>query len=168
VGAIAAWDTLAFCKWLEQTHVGSSIRQSLWLFPAIETAHLLGMAVLFVAVATLDLRLLGWFLRRARVSDLARRLLPWIWAAFALQVLTGILLFSSEAVKLYDNPAFRLKLFLILLAGVQALVFQLTAFRNLAAWDDRPTLPLGAKLSGALSLLLWTAIVTAGRFIGFV
>lgn len=126
------------------------------------------MAVLFVSVATLDLRLLGWTLRHTRVFDLARRLLPWIWAAFAVQVLTGLLLLSSEAVKLYDNPAFRLKLLLILLAGLQASIFQFTAYRRLAAWDDRNTLPVAARLSGALSLLLWTAVVTAGRFIGFV
>jgi hypothetical protein len=126
------------------------------------------MAVLVVSVATLDLRLLGWTLRRARVSDLACRLLPWIWSAFALQIITGILLFSSEAVKLYDNPAFRLKLLLILVAGVHALVFQVVAYRHLSAWDDRGTLPIGAKLSGGISLLLWIAIVTAGRFIGFV
>jgi len=126
------------------------------------------MAVLVVSVAALDLRLLGWALRRARVSDLARRVLPCIWSAFAVQIITGILLFSSEAVKLYDNPAFRLKLLLILLAGTQALIFQFVAYRHLSAWDDRGALPVGAKLSGAISLLLWTAIVTAGRFIGFV
>lgn len=126
------------------------------------------MAVLFVSVATLDLRLLGWTLRRTRVSDLATRLLPWIWAAFAVQVITGLLLLSSEAVKLYDNPAFRLKLLLLLLAGIQAALFQFTAYRKLSSWDDRSTLPFAAKLSGAVSLLLWTAVVTAGRFIGFV
>ena len=126
------------------------------------------MAVLFVSVATLDLRLLGWTLRRSRVSELARRLLPCIWSAFAVQVFTGVLLLSSEAVKLYDNPAFRLKMFLILLAGIQASIFQFIAYRKLSGWDDRGSLPTAAKLSGLISLLLWTAIVTAGRFIGFV
>jgi hypothetical protein len=125
------------------------------------------MAVLIASVGAFDLRLVGWALRRERVSDLARRLLLWAWSAFAVQLITGVLLFSSEAVKLYDNPAFRLKLLLIALAGVQALIFQLAAYRNLSAWDDRGVLPFGAKLAAALSLLLWLAIVTAGRFIGF-
>lgn len=161
-------DAPAVCQWLEHTFIGSSIRESLWLFPAIETVHLLGMAVLVVAATTFDLRLLGWAMRRERVSDLARRLLPWIWAAFAVQVITGVLLFSSEAVKIYGNPAFRLKMLLLVLAGVQALLFQLTAHRNLASWDERGVLPISLKLSGALSILLWIAIVSAGRFIGFV
>jgi hypothetical protein len=148
--------------------VASSIRQSLWLFPAIETVHLLGMAVLVTTVTTFDLRLLGWARRRERVSDLAPRLLPWTWTAFAVQLVTGVLLFSSEARKIYDNPAFRLKLLLILVACVQTLIFQATAYRNLSSWDLRGTLPLGAKLAGAISILLWIAIVAAGRFIGFV
>jgi hypothetical protein len=160
-------DMLAFCKWLEQTWVGGAIRQSLWLFPTIETLHLLGMAALVGIIAVYDLRLLGWMLRRERVSDLTRRLLPWAWAGFAVQVVTGALLFSSEAVKVYGNPAFRAKMLLILLAGAQALIFQLTTYRNVASWDDAEVMPSGAKMAGFISILLWIGIVAAGRFIGF-
>jgi len=159
---------LALCKWLEQTSVGASIRQSLWLFPAIETVHLLGMAVLVVTIAVFDLRLLGWLLWRERVSTLARRLLPWAWLGFAVQVVTGVLLFSSEAIKIYTNPAFRLKVLLILLAGVQALIFHRTTYRHVTVWDESTVLPAGAKLAGSLSLLFWIGVVAAGRFIGFV
>ena len=148
--------------------MGASIRESLWLFPAIETLHLLGMALLIATVTAYDLRLLDLALRGQRVSTLARQLLPWTWFGFAVQVITGTLLFSSEALKIYTNPAFRLKLLLILLAGVQALVFHRLTYRNVAAWDaDAPT-PISAKLAGALSLLLWIGVVAAGRFIGFV
>jgi len=159
---------LPFCKWLEQTSVGASIRDSLWLFPVIETLHLLGMAALVGTVVVFDLRLLGWMLRRQRVSDLAGRLLPWSWLGFAVQVVTGALLFSSEAVKVYPNPAFRLKMLLIFLAGVHALIFHGTVYRNVAAWDDSEAMPAGAKVAGLVSILLWIAIVAAGRFIGFV
>lgn len=161
-------DLVTFCKWLEHTSVGAAIRESLWLFPAIETVHLLGMAALVGTIAVLDFRLLGWTLRQKRFSELAQRLLPWTWAGFALQVVTGMLLFSSEAVKLYANPALRLKMLLIFLAGVHALVFQRTVYRGVASWDDSTVPPLGAKVSGFLSLLLWIGIVAAGRFIGFV
>ena len=159
---------LEFCQWLEQTSVGSAIRQSLWLFPAIETIHLLGMAALLATITVLDLRLMGVAARRQPVSKLAARLIPWAWIGFAIQVITGTLLFSSEAVKIYPNPAFRLKMVLLLIAGVQALIFQTLISRKLFTWDDRPSLPLTAKIIGLTSILLWLGIVAAGRFIGFV
>jgi hypothetical protein len=161
-------DMIALCKWLEQTSIGASIRQSLWLFPALETVHLLGMAALISTVTVFDLRLLGCTMKDKRVSDLAHRLLPWSWAAFAVQVVTGILLFSSEAVKVYINPAFRLKMLFIAFAGAQALLFHQTTYRKVSAWDESPALPTSAKLTGAVSILLWMAVVAAGRFIGFV
>jgi len=157
---------LAFCKWLEQTPVGASVRESLWLFPVIETLHLLGMAALVGTIVVFDLRLLGWILRRERVSQLAARLLPWIWTAFAVQVVTGALLFMSEATKMYANPAFRVKMLLICLAGIHALIFHST--RDTVTWDDGGVLPVGAKIAGFVSILLWLAVVAAGRFIGFV
>ena len=159
---------LELCKWLDQTAVGATVRESLWLFPAIETVHLLGMAALVGTVAVLDLRLLGWAMRRERVSALVGKLLPWAWAGFAVQVVTGGLLFSSEAVKVYSNPAFRLKMLLILLVGMHALIFHWIVYRDVASWDDRALLPLKAKVSGFVSILLWVGIVAAGRFIGFV
>jgi len=159
---------LEFCQWLDQTAIGSTIRQSLWLFPAIETVHLLGMAALVGTITVLDLRLLGWAMPERRVSQMAARLLPWAWLGFGVQVVTGVLLFSSEAVKIYGNPAFRLKMLLLLLAGIQALIFQTVVSRKLPAWDDRPSLPVIAKVVGLTSILLWLGIVTAGRFIGFV
>lgn len=158
---------LEFCKWLEQTPVGASVRESLWLFPIVETVHLLGMAALVGTIAAFDLRLLGWAMQRQRVSELADRLLPLAWAGFALQVITGVLLFSSEAVHVYANPAFRAKMLLICLAGVHALVFRWMVYRNVSAWDERTATPLGAKVAGFVSILIWVGVVAAGRFIGF-
>jgi hypothetical protein len=159
---------MAFCKWLEETPVGASVRESLWLFPIIETVHLLGMAALVGTISAFDLRLLGWALRGTRVSELAKRLIPWAWAGFAVQVITGGMLFSSEATKMYGNPAFRVKMLLIFLAGLHALIFHFAVRRNVAAWDDSRRLPLGAKVAGAVSILIWAGVVAAGRFIGFV
>ena len=159
---------LQFCQWLDQTSVGAAIRQSLWLFPAIETLHLLGMAALVATITVLDLRLLGWAAKAQPISKLAAHLIPLAWLGFTMQLLTGALLFSSEAVKIYANPAFRLKMFLLLLAGAQALVFQTLVSPKLSTWDQRPTLPFAAKMIGLTSILLWVGVVTAGRFIGFV
>ncbi len=159
---------LEFCQWLDHSSVGTAIRQSLWLFPAIETLHLLGMAVLVGSIGVLDLRLIGWLGRQQPVSRMAGRLIPWAWIGFVVQVVTGALLFSSEAVKIYGNPAFRLKMILLLLAGLQALIFQVVVLPRGASWDDKGPLPRLAKTMGLISILLWIGIVAAGRFIGFV
>ena len=159
---------LQFCQWLDQTALGTAIRQSLWLFPAIETVHLIGMAALVVTITVLDLRLLGLAARQQSISKLAARLIPLAWLGFAVQLVTGALLFSSEAVKIYGNPAFRLKMLLLLLAGGQAFLFQTFVSGKLPAWDERASMPVTGKLIGLSSILLWAGIVTAGRFIGFV
>ena len=160
-------DLLTFCKWLEATTLGSSIRESLWLFPVIETLHLFGIVLLVGASTAFDLRLLGWALRDHSIDDLGRRLLPWAWAGFTVQVLTGFLLFSSEATKCYANPAFRIKMLLLVLAGVNAFIFHRASRRT----PDLTTVsqsPVFAKIAGAASILLWLGIIAAGRFIGFV
>jgi len=155
-------------KWLEQTPVGASVRESLWLFPAVETAHLLGMALLVTTIAAFDLRLMGLAMPSVRVSELARRLFPWAWAGLAVQVSTGAMLFSSEATKMVVNPAFRLKMLLILLAGVHALVFRWIACRDMPAWDAASPTPMRGKIAGLTSILLWIGVVAAGRWVGFI
>lgn len=159
---------LTFSQWLEQTAIGSAVRDSLWLFPAIETLHLFGIVLLVGTTTAFDLRLLGWGMRRETVTGLAARLLPWAWVGFAVQVVTGVLLFSSEAVKTYANPAFRIKMLLLLLAGVNAMIFHFTAYRGVKDWDAGEASPLVAKVAGLCSILLWLGIIAAGRFIGFV
>jgi hypothetical protein len=158
---------LAFCKWLEQTPVGASVRQSLWLFPAIETVHLLGMSVLLASIGVLDLRLMGVVRRGESVSAVARRVLPWAWTAFSVQVVTGGLLFSSEASHMVRNPAFRVKMLLILLAGFHALAFQVAGRRTPRPWENGAP-PAWARVAGGVSLLLWIGVVAAGRWIGFI
>ena len=155
-------------KSLEQTPIGSSVRESLWLFPAVETVHLLGMTVLVAAVGTFDLRLLGLAIRGMRVSELARKLFPWAWTAFAVQVVTGFLLFSSEATKMVVNPAFRIKMILIGLGGIHAFIFRWIACRDMTGWEPERETPKRAKIAGLVSILLWVGVVAAGRWIGFI
>ena len=152
---------------VETSPVGAAVRESLWLFPAIETVHLLGMAVLFTTIAIFDLRLLGLALPGIPIKDLARGIFPWAWTAFAVQVATGSLLFSSEATKMVINPAFRLKMLLIALAGLHALAFR-SIGRDLPAWDPAKPTPIRAKVAGLTSFLLWVGVVAAGRWIGFI
>lgn len=158
---------LDFCKWLEQTQAGASVRQSLWLFPAIETAHLLGMAAVLGTIGAVDLRLMGLAMKGQSASVLARRLLPWTWTAFAVQVVTGGLLFASEATRMFRNPAFRVKMLLIVLAGLQALLFHLTS-RHRRGEAIEPTQRMRDAVAGFASMALWISVVAAGRWIGFI
>jgi hypothetical protein len=157
----------AFCQWLENSQFGTAIHQSLWLFPLIETAHLFGLIVLVGATSALDLRLIGLSMKGEPVSRIARRLLPWAWAGLTIQVLTGFCLFASEATRCWENTAFRIKMIMLVLAGLNALVFHQTAYRRVSNWDDAPITPVGAKVAGCCSILLWFGIVAAGRWIAF-
>ena len=159
---------LTFCKWLDHTSIGIAIRESLWLFPVIETLHIFGIISLVGATSILDLRLMGWTFKEESVSKLAKRFLPWAWFGFIVQVITGLLMFSSEAVKMTGNWAFQIKMLLILVAGLNAVVFHSLAYKSVGKWDHDDVAPLSARIAGGLSILLWFGIVAMGRWIAYV
>jgi uncharacterized membrane protein len=158
----------AFCQWLEQTSAGTSIRESLWLFPIIETVHIFGIILLVGGTSILDLRLMGLTFREEPVSKLAKRFLPWAWAGFIIQVITGGLMFASEATKMYDNLGFRIKMLLIVTAGLNAFIFHSLAYQSVGKWDNDAVAPVSARIAGTLSILFWFGIVAAGRWIAYV
>ena len=154
--------------WIDHTSIGTAIRQSPWLFPLIETFHLFGIVSLVASTSILDLRLLGAGpLRHWPVSKLTQRLLPWAWWGFAVQVVSGLLMTSSEATKNYHNPAFRVKMILILLAAANFWLFHATSYKYVAEWDTDRRSPPAARLAALLSLALWFGIVAAGRYIAY-
>jgi len=156
-----------FCQWLYDSNIGTSIRESIWVFPIIETIHVLGITLLVGTVAILDLRLLGLVLKREQVSRVARQILPLTWAGFAVMFSSGFLLFWAEAAKCYANPAFRFKLLLLILVGLNPLIFHLTIYRSVLSWNESLVTPLRARLAAFLSLTLWGGIVCAGRAIAY-
>jgi hypothetical protein len=158
----------AFCQWLEQTSVGTTIRESLWLFPVIETVHIFGIILLVGGTSILDLRLMGLAFRDEPVSKLSGRFLPWAWAGFFIQVTTGGLMFSSEATKMYGNLGFQVKMLMILAAGLNAFIFHSLAYQSVGKWDKDPVAPVSARIAGLLSILFWFGIVAAGRWIAYV
>ena len=158
---------LSFCHWLEHTPGAVAIGENRWIFGAIVSAHVLSLGVFFGTIVMLDLRLLGQGMRTTPVSDLVERLLPWTRASFALMALSGALLIWTEAVKCYSSTSFRIKMALILLAGINILVFHRGTYRTVGAWDNAAELPARAKLAGFLSLLLWTGVLAAGRAVGY-
>ena len=158
-----------FCQWLEKTPVGLLIRDSTWLFPVIESIHVLGIVVLVGSTGLFDLRLLGrGFLRDQPVSWVKTQVMPWVWTSFSVMVVTGLLMFSYEATKCYQSWFFRIKLCLLVLAGLNAVIFQWGANRSMASWDDASAIaPRSARLAAWASLILWAFIVGAGRGIAY-
>ncbi len=156
-----------FCEWLYLTDGSVGIRESIYLFPIIEGLHLLGIAVSVGVLCWFDLRLLGLALRDEPVSKVWAQLMPWALGGFVLMFVTGLLLFWAEAATAYHSFHFWLKLSLLLLAGVNALVFESTVRRNIDEWDSDAVPPLNARLAGVASLILWTAIIVTGRTMAY-
>ena len=159
---------LELCTWLEESPLGLAITESEWLFPAIETLHVLALALVFGSIAMLDLRLLGVSNRDRGVVQLAEDTLPWTWSAFVVAAITGALMFVSAATSYYDNLPFRIKLVLLALAGLNMAIFHFTAYRAAHAWNFTFPTPQSARIAASLSLLFWIGVVVAGRWIGFV
>ena len=154
---------LPFFEWCENTAVGNAIRSSLWLFPVIESFHLLALALLGGAVLLVDLRLLGFLLRRQPVAQLARDAQPWLVGGLVAMVTSGVLLFTSESVKCYYSSAFRTKMMFLL----PAIVFTLTVRRKVTMADETRVRPLWSKLVAMVSVTLWSVVGASGRWIGF-
>jgi hypothetical protein len=155
------------CIWISQTHFATALRESTYMFPIIETIHTLGITVLVGTIAVLDLRLLGFIMKDEPVSRLARQVLPWTWIGFANMLITGLLLSTAEAATNYYNPAFRIKLVLLFLVGLNPLIFHLTIYRTVNTWDIANVTPLRARATATCSLVLWTGIIVAGRMVAY-
>jgi hypothetical protein len=152
---------------LNDTQLATAIRESEIVFPLIETVHVLAIALLAGTVAIVDLRLLGLILKRERVSQVAGQILPLTWVGFVAMIASGVLLFLAEASKSYYNPAFRFKMLLLIVAGVNPLIFHRTIYRNVSLWDEAAVAPARARLTAYLSLTLWSGIIVAGRAIAY-
>jgi hypothetical protein len=147
--------------------VSDTVRESSWLFPTLEWMHIYSMIFLISVIAALDLRLLGLKIdyqpSRQSVSQLSRRVLRWAWGAFGVNAATGAFLFASKAPDYYINSAFRVKVVLLLVG----LTYHWAFLPVVARWEDAAAMPVGSKLAGGFSLLLWIGVITASRWIAY-
>jgi hypothetical protein len=153
---------LPFFQWCEATAIGHAIKASSWLFPLIESVHLLGLATLGGSLLLLDLRMLGFGPRRSTISEVEREARPWLLGSIVVMMVTGTALFLSESVKCYYSQPFWVKITTIPVA----LLFSLTVRQRVArAGTSQPT---GRSRGVAIvSLALWLTVAAAGRWIGF-
>ena len=157
-------DLIAF---FEESSVADAIRENDLLFPSIESIHVVAICLVVGSILVLDLRLLGFASLDRPVGRLTRAVLPLTWSAFVVAAGSGFLLFISHATKYLANGYFIAKIGLICAAGLNMVVFHAVAARDLPKWERERLPPPRARLAGALSVLLWIAVVACGRWIGF-
>jgi hypothetical protein len=160
-------DIAAFLASLESSSPAVAIRTTIVAFPLIESVHVIGLTLVFGTILIIDLRLLGLAWTRRPFSAVAADVLAWTWAAFAVAAVTGVLMFITNAAAYYGNVYFRWKMLLLVLAGVNMALFELTTRRSMADWDRSPAAPPAGRFIAAASLALWIGVIFLGRWIAF-
>lgn len=156
-------DLLPFFEWCEASAIGQFVRDSQWLFPVIEALHLVAFSLIGGALLVVDLRQFGVGLRRQSSQALARDVHPWLVGGVTAMVITGVLLFLSEAVKCYYNTSFWVKMTTLAVA----LAFTFTLRLRTTRADEGRANPNLARLVAIISIVLWGTVAWAGRWIGF-
>jgi hypothetical protein len=156
----------AWLVWLETSALATAMRQWTWLYPAVEIVHILGFVVLVGAAVMFDVRLLGAS-RRLPVTGLERHLLRSARFSLLLVVPSGLLMFVAHATEMAFNPAFRVKLILLVAAGLNAAVFHRVPFKSVAGWDADCIAPGAARTAAMLSLMLWAGVIACGRLLAY-
>jgi hypothetical protein len=158
---------MMFAQWLAGTRGSIALHESLYMYSLVESAHVLTLGLFVGTVVMLDLRLLGLTLREVPVWEVTRRLLPWTRAGFIIMVITGALLFYAIPVRTYQSIFFRVKVLMLLLAGVNVWIFQRRVEPTMGEWDLNRLTPRGARVAALVSLVLWAGIIVAGRMIAY-
>jgi hypothetical protein len=153
---------LPFFQWCESSGLIVAMRGSKWLFPVIESTHLMGLALIGGAVLMVDLRLLGFGFQRQPVAVIARDAYRWLRISLLMMLPTGWLLFMASAVKCYFLPVFWLKMTALALA----LLFTFSVRRRVAMAPETSWNPTRAKLVAIVSLSLWSIVAISGRLVG--
>lgn len=153
-------------EWLESSSLAEYIRHSHLLYPIIEIIHIIGFVFLAGSAFLFDFRLLG-ISQKIPVTDLARHLLPWSRRSLLLVIPSGFILFMTQATSLGYNKVFWTKLILITFALINAGYFHRYTFRTVAEWNQLQPTPSRAKAAGMISIVLWTGVITCGRFLAY-
>src|SRR5690606_28570952 len=160
-------DLVGLVQDIEASAVGEWMRTIVRAVPIVEAIHVMAIAVVFGTILVVDLRLLGLRDTKRPYTQVSRELLGWTWGAFVVAAVTGAMMFAANAMTYYENTPFRLKLLAIAAAGLNMLVFHFVTGRNVDDWDTERAAPAGGRVTGALSILIWTAVIVLGRWIGF-
>lgn len=156
-----------FLEWLGSTPLSVRLLESYYVWPLIESTHVLTIALFVGTAMMMDLRLLGVSFGGVPVSEFTGRMLRWTRGGFVVMVITGLLLFYSSPLRYYHNVFFRAKMILMVLVGINIWLFHGRIHRRVAEWDLHAVPPRSARTAGALSLTFWLLIVVFGRMIAY-
>ena len=155
------------CQWLQSTSWATGIRESLNLYPALYTFHIFGFVIMVTATSVLDLRVLGLGLQSRSVSSVAHLTLRWAQGGLIGNLITGFLVFAAQAVDMYTNTAFRWKIAMVVVAGVNILMLDRAIKGSEGKWEEPGRTPSSMRWSAVISILLWFGIVAMSRVIGY-
>lgn len=158
---------LPVLEWLAGTRWSIALHESQYVWPLLETAHVLCLALFVGTAVMLDLRLLGLAMTRVPASEFTGRLLPWTRSGFAVMVTTGAMLFSAAPVTYYQSLFFRIKMVMLVVAGLNIALFHNGIHRRIGAWDLDAKPPRAARAAAVVSLVAWSTVVVAGRLIAY-
>jgi len=156
-----------FLGWLGNTEWSVRLLESFWVWPLVESTHVIGITLFAGTTIMMDLRLLGVGFGSLRASDFTSRMLPLTRAGFAIMVATGILLFYSSPLRYYHNVFFRMKMVVFVLAGLNVWLFHSRAHKRVGEWDEDPRPPTAARVAGAVSIAAWIFVMISGRLIAY-
>ncbi len=158
---------LSVLEWLGSTSWSIALLESYYVWPLLESTHVLTLAFFVGSAVMMDLRLVGVAFPGVPASAFTERLLPWTRVGFALMVLTGLLLFYSSPLRYYYNLFFRIKCVLLIIAGLNVWLFHSRIYHSIAEWDDDRRPPRAARIAGMVSLIMWTGVVFSGRLVAY-
>lgn len=157
----------SICQAISDSSVGTQLRESTYVWPGIEALHVLSLALSVGTIVLVDLRLIGATLRNESVTDVIEQTLPYSITGFVLAFVSGIILFWSEAGKLYQSYPFRFKLVAIVLAGANALWFHSNIFKSVDKWNKDRITPPQARFAGWFGLIFWMVVIFFGRWTAY-
>jgi hypothetical protein len=153
--------------WVSEMPWSIGLRESLYVSPYLTVAHVVSMCIFAGLIVMMDLRLLGVGNMRAPFSEVQARLFPWQMLGMGMSSITGLTLAFADPMRFYVNIFFWTKMLVMVLAGINALAFHFITYNSVVKWDSTASTPFGARLSGALSIVMWAVVIVSGRLIPY-
>jgi len=152
-------------EWLEGTQFSALVRSELWGWPLALTLHAIGTALVIGLILVIGLRLLGLFKLIPYAS--LNRLFPVVWAALALQLISGFTLWMTKPTQYVVDVAFLLKFSLVVVGTILTMSLYGTVMREAVSWDAQRTVSSRATKFVALTLVVWCGALIAGRLTAY-